>query len=327
MSPLLISTWADGVVFIAGGERKVAFAGKMVRGLVSDGQGGAFGITDHHSLSRWTLESDWSTVATHDSELSCVAANSEGFFVGTDDARLLKVDRTGRVKIIDSFDKTPGRDSWYAGSVVINGQVLGPPLGVRSIAMSPDGKVVFANVHVGGIPRSSDGGESWQPTIAVDSDVHEVRVHATRPEIVIAATATGLAVSEDGGTSWSIETEGLPGPDHYCSAVAFAGDDILVAASADHFAPRGAVYRRSIGGGGPLVPLGAPDVASEDQDPDHFRLPRWTGGIVDTACVSTCGDTIAIADGQGTVVLSEDNGRSWSRVAEGISGVSSLLVL
>jgi hypothetical protein len=106
---------------------------------------------------------------------------------------------------------------------VIDGQRVGPPLGIRSIAATADGAVLLANVHVGGVPRSTDGGATWQPTIAIDSDVHEVRAHPHRPGVVMAAAAIGLCTSRDGGVTWNVEQEGLHAA--YCSAVAFAGDD------------------------------------------------------------------------------------------------------
>lgn len=96
--------------------------------------------------------------------------------------------------------------------------------------------MLLANVHVGGIPRSVDGGATWQPTIEIDSDVHEVRAHPNRPGMVAAAAAIGLCTSSDGGATWEVEQRGLHAL--HCSAVAFAGDDILVSAAADPFAPR-----------------------------------------------------------------------------------------
>lgn len=47
----------------------------------------------------------------------------------------------------------------------------GPP-DTRSI--TEDGDTVYVNVHVGGVLRSSDQGESWQPTIDIGADIHRV---------------------------------------------------------------------------------------------------------------------------------------------------------
>src|SRR5438105_2191051 len=133
---------------------------------------------------------------------------------------------------------------------IINGQRVGPPLGIRSVAADSAGTVLFANVHVGGIPRSRDGGKTWQPTIDINSDVQEVRVQQADPRIIVAATAIGLCISRDFGETWAVEQDGLHAP--YCSAVAFSGDDILASASTDHFASEGRIYRRPIKTGGVL---------------------------------------------------------------------------
>jgi len=108
--------------------------------------------------------------------------------------------------------------------------------GYARMAANSSGSILFATVHVGGIPRSMDGRRTWQPTIEINSDVHEVRAHQVDPGIVVAASAIGLCISHDGGTTWTIERDGLHAS--YCSAVAFSGDDILVAASTDHFATK-----------------------------------------------------------------------------------------
>jgi photosystem II stability/assembly factor-like uncharacterized protein len=204
------------------------------------------------------------------------------------------------------------RDTWYAGSAVIDGQRVGPPLGVRSMTATSDGAVLFANVHVGGIPRSTDGGLTWQPTIAVDSDVHEVRAHPRRHDVVVAGSAVGLYTSRDAGATWTLEQAGLHAS--YCAAVAFAGDELLVSASVDHFAARSAVYRRAIDGSGPLMRVGA-------------GLPEWMDGIVDTFCIASLGQSIALIDRGGNAYASTDSGHSWTRSASGLPLASSMLVL
>jgi hypothetical protein len=83
----------------------------------------------------------------------------------------------------------------------------GRRLEIRSMAAACDGAVLLANVHVGGVPRSTDSGLIWRPTIDIDSDVHQVCAHPARPDIVIAAA--GLCISRDAGTTWAIEQKGL----------------------------------------------------------------------------------------------------------------------
>ncbi len=313
MTPtVLVATWRDGLSAVTGETRHQEFAGEPVKALTPDGRGGALAIVNGHSLCRRTSDGEWSTIATSEFELACAVAVGDGIYIGTDDAHILHVNANGTISQLIGFDAVPGRDKWYAGSARINGRVVGPPLGVRSITATSDGIVLLANVHVGGIPRSTDGGVTWQPTIEVDSDVHEVCAHATHPGIVIAAAAIGLCISRDGGATWAVEQEGLHAA--YCSAVAFSGNDIIVSASADHFAAQGAVYRRPIDGHGPLVPVGA-------------GLPRWIDGIADTGCIATRASVLAVADKAGNLHVSADAWRNWPPRSDDLPTPSSVLIV
>jgi hypothetical protein len=309
---VLVATWRDGV-FVVGGETPGHELGdQSVRALAPYAYGGALAIVNGRSLRRRAPDGVWSTIATTGSDLACCVAVADAIYVGTDDARVLRVDAEGAPEQLRGFDAVAGRDTWYAGSAVINGQRVGPPLGIRSITATPDGAVLLANVHVGGIPRSTDGGATWHPTIDVDSDVHEVRAHPNRPGVVMAAAAIGLCISRDGGLTWDVEREGMHAS--YCSAVAFAGDDVLVSASLDHFAAQGAIYRRTVDGHGPLIAVAG-------------GLPKWIDGIADTGCIATHGSSVAIADRKGNVYVSADTGHSWSHHVDGLPAPSSVLIV
>jgi hypothetical protein len=205
-----------------------------------------------------------------------------------------------------------GRDRWYAGSAIIDGKRVGPPLGIRSMAATCDGAVLLANVHVGGVPRSTDGGLTWRPTIDIACDVHQVCAHPTRPDVVIAAAAVGLCVSRDAGATWTIEQQGLHGL--HCAAVAFGRNDNFVSASTDHFAAQAAVYRRPIDGDGPLEPLSG-------------GMPKWIDGIADTDCIATRDSMVAVIDRSGRLYLSYDDGATWSSSAERLTGPGGLHIL
>jgi hypothetical protein len=296
---------------ITGENRHHELAGQPVTALASDGHGGALAIVSGHSLRRRTSDGEWMTIATSEFELACCAPVGDLVYVGTDDARVLRVSTDGNVEQLRGFDTVVGRDTWYAGSAVINGQRVGPPLGIRSITATADGRVLLANVHVGGVPRSTDSGATWQPTIDIDTDVHEVYAHPADPNIVIAAAGVGICISQDGGATWTVEREGLHAS--YCSAVAFLGNAVLVAASTDHFATQGAVYRRAIDERRPFVPVGG-------------GLPRWIDGIADTRCIATRASAAAVADRAGNLYLSTDGGSTWLRRASGLPLPSSVVI-
>jgi hypothetical protein len=294
---ILVATWDSGLFSITGKIVRQELAHQSVRSLVADGQGGVLAIVGGHSLCRRSPDGEWTELAESESDLSCCVPVGNVIFVGTDDARILRIDPDGTQQSLTGFDNVAGRNSWYAGSAIIDGKRVGPPLGIRSMAATCDGAMLLANVHVGGIPRSIDSGLTWQPTIDINSDVHQVCAHPTRPEIVIAAAAVGLCISRDAGATWTIEQQGLHAL--HCSAVAFGRNDIFVSASTDPFAAQGAVYRRPIDGNGPLQPLGG-------------GMPQWIEGKADTDCIATRDSMAAVIDRSGRLYLSHDDGASWS---------------
>jgi photosystem II stability/assembly factor-like uncharacterized protein len=127
--------------------------------------------------------------------------------------------------------------------------------------------------------------------------------------LVLAATARGLAVSADGGESWTFRQEGLHAP--YCRAVAVGEDTVLVSASAGPRGERAAVYRQPLGGGTPLERC-------------REGLPEWFAGNIDTFCLAAAGRTAALATAEGDVFASEDGGRSWDVLAKGVGRIRGL---
>ena len=173
--------------------------------------------------------------------------------------------RRRHARALPSFDTAPGRDDWHQ---------VGPPIEVRSLTSTCDGKVVLANVHVGGILRSTDGGESWEPTMDVDNDVHEVLAHPDRPDVVVAAAAIGLLRSHDAGATWAVETTGLSST--YSRAVA-ALDDTLYLSNADGpFAKRLPPLLRAPSTAERSTPVddGLPDGGARDDRHPHARRPQ-----------------------------------------------------
>ncbi len=294
---ILVATWESGLFSVTGKMVRQEVANQSVRSLVSDGQGGVLAIVGGNSLFRRSSDCEWTEITKSEFDLSCCVPIKNVVFVGTDDANILRVDPDGAQQRLTGFDAVAGRDTWYAGSAIIDGKRVGPPLGIRSMAATCDGAMLLANVHVGGMPRSTDAGLTWRPTINIDSDVHQVCAHPTRPDLVIAAAAVGLCISRDAGETWSIEQRGLHA--HHRSAVAFGRDDILVSASTDPFAAQGAVYRRPIDSNVPLQPLSG-------------GMPRWIDGKADTDCIATRDSIAAVIDRSGCLYVSQDDGATWS---------------
>jgi hypothetical protein len=296
------------VVATSGGVRPFASDGDSGatelegRSVSALGRGGddLWAIVEATELWRRAAGRGWSRVASlAGHHATCVAAIGSDVYVGSSEARLFRLDGA-RLEPVAAFDDVDGRDGWFTP--------WGGPPDTRSIANWDED--VYVNVHVGGIPRTSDGGGSWTPTIDVDADVHQV---TTAPGLVLAACALGLASSSDGGASWTYRTEGLEA--RYARAVAVCGDAVLVTTSHGPRGGRAAVSRGDLGGG----PL----------ERSHQGLPPWFEDNIDTAWLDALpdGSFAAFGTSEGDLYGSTDQGATWSPLATGIAGIRRVLVL
>jgi hypothetical protein len=200
-------------------------------------------------------EEVWSLAAAPD--------NPGELLAGTSHARVFRSEDSGRVfHECISFLKMPGRDRWSF-----------PPAPhiphVRSIAFDPNPPhTLYAGVEEGGVFRSRDRGQSFEPlNQGIYSDVHCVVVDTENPKRIYASTGRGLYISPNGGTSWQY-VKGLsrsytvpilvrpgPGGPVYTAAAAgppplwpmgAAGADAMMFRSAD----RGASFRPIASGDG-----------------------------------------------------------------------------
>jgi photosystem II stability/assembly factor-like uncharacterized protein len=281
----------------SGEVRGVDLGGQAVMAIAPEGSSW-WAIVDADSVWRST-GGDWELAASiRGTRANCLAWTSAGLLVGTSEAGLYRL-ADGALQGVAPFDEVDGRAKWYTP--------WGGPPDSRSISEGPDG-AIYVNVHVGGVVRSRDGGRTWEPTIDIDSDVHQVLAPDGRPGLVLAACAEGLAVSEDGGDTWRFDTEGLHGP--YCRAVAMSGETVFVSASEGHRGRRAAVYRR--------------DLAGESFARCSEGLPEWFEGNVNTLCLGASGNLVVFGTEQGEVFGSNDRGQTWRRVAEGLGEVRCL---
>jgi hypothetical protein len=304
--PVLVTT-TDGYLDITpdtGGA--TGLAGHRVDDLTPTPDGGALAVVDGHAV--WSCaaiaagaDGEWSTVASSEADLTSVVSALGAVFAGTADARVLRVDDTGELVPVPAFDHVTGRDEWHG---------VGMPLQVRTMTATADGGAVLANVHVGGIPRSVDGGATWQPTIAVDDDVHQVLAHPSRPEVVAAAASVGLCRSHDAGATWTSTTDGLAMS--YARGVAIVGDDVLVTVSDGPWSERAAVYRAALDGG-PLSKVTG-------------GLPEHLHGNVDSRCIASDGDAVALVDGHGDVWWAAHGCDGFRPLAHGLTGVTGIAI-
>ena len=152
-------------------------------------------------------------------------------------------------------------------------------------------------------------GKTWQPTIDFHVDVHEVCTTADHPNWVLAATAQGLALSQDRGDTWQFDRTNLHGA--YARAIAVCGETILMTASTGPHTGKAAIYRRPLD-------------SSAGFDKCEQGLPEWFSSNINTGTLATAEGCTAFGTRAGEIYLSPDAGHSWHSVATDLAPIQCL---
>jgi hypothetical protein len=241
-----------------------------------------------------------------------VSAADGAVYAGTEPSRLFRSDDRGDSwRELETLLELPSRPTWRF-----------PPRPwtshVRWIAPSPHvARLILVGIELGGLMRSSDGGETWQDhRPGAQRDVHSLAWDPNRPGWAYEAGGGGAAFSDDAGETWQAADDGRDR--HYTWSVAVepnVADVWYVSASTGPFAahgrgdPQARIYRRE--GAEPWSALsgGLPE-----------PLPAMP-----YALIATDGRLFAgLSDGQ--IWESNDRGDSWYvlHVGAPIRGINAL---
>ena len=244
----------------------------------------------------WTYASGvWNQQVSTDVILNCICWTPDNrLLVGTERARLAWVTE-GELNFIDSFDAVPERKLWKTP--------WGGPPDVRSLAVSTDG-TIYANIHVGWIVRSRDGGKTWKNLReGLEMDVHQVATHPSNPAIVFAATASGFYLSRDHGDTFTHQRSGMPY--YYQRACAcFPESDVYLVSTSrgPHSRVDAQLYRSDDAGENWALVNG---------------LPGHIGENIDTFQIITVGGSNALVVVDDTALYrTDDRGLNWQKVAD-----------
>jgi hypothetical protein len=295
----------DGL-FELGSSPRTHLPGHRITALTGDRRDW-WATVDDHEIWHAGADGRWQHVAeSRDHAVTCLLRRPLGLLVGTEGAHLLRLrDQTLTLDPVAAFERVAGRDRWHTP--------WGDPADTRSLAAAVDGRV-YVNVHVGGIVRSVGAArddDSWEPTVDIDADVHQVLAHPAIPHVVLAAAAVGFGMSQDAGATWTFTAEGLHAP--YLRAVAVAQETVVVSASGGPRSRRAALYRRPI-------------ASAEPFERCRDGLPTWFHENIDTACLAAAGPTVVAGTHDGVVFGSEDAGRRWAMLADRLPSISCVAV-
>lgn len=236
-------------------------------------------------------------------------------YAGTEPSNLYRSEDGGRTwNRLDALRELPSEPSWsFPGRPWTHH--------VRTIALHPaDPDWLLVGIELGGVMRSLDGGASWSDhNPQAHSDAHELLTHPFQPDCVYEAAGQGIAVSADRGESWRKQKAGLDRHYAWAAAIDPAEPDLwYVAVSRSAFAAHG-------GGDG------------------QARLVRWRGNGHGWSAIDTWGNTpelrrmpyalttipeqpdrLVVGLRGGTLLLTDDAGESWSRLAIELPGIFDL---
>lgn len=251
-------------------------------------------IANDHEV--WTYASGrWDRQVSTDVTLNCVSwTHDDRLLVGTERARLAWV-ADGKLDFIDSFDAVPERTLWSTP--------WGGPPDVRSLAVSTDG-TIYANIHVGWIVRSCDGGQTWENLRdGLEMDVHQVATHPSNPATVFAATARGFYLSRDYGDTFIHQRNGMPY--YYQRACAcFPESDVYLVSTSQgpHSRVDAQLYRSDDAGENWTLVNGLPEQISENID--TFQIITVSGAAALVVVANTA------------LYQTDDQGLNWEKIAD-----------
>jgi len=320
----------QGVVTIArtgsASEWKVAhraITDKHISAIIKEPESGlTFAGAFHGSVS--VSEDDgktWETRAngmTQDNVYSLAAKRVDGrvrVFAGTEPAHLFVSDDLGlNWTEIPSLRSVPSVPKWSFPAP--------PHIGhVKHINFDPEiSTTIYASVEVGGLLRSSDGGNHWEEFPSLYEDVHRLMIHPSNPKFLYGVTGRGLYVSPDDGSTWEQWTRREDEIGGYPDGFVFRPSDpksILMTAAHDapgtwrttHFA--GARISRSKDGGRTWEIL-------------RNGLPDRLQASIEAFCLEEAGDSTAVfaATTSGDIFCTNNMGDSWQKIITGLPPIS-----
>ncbi|HEY7220761.1 MAG TPA: glycosyl hydrolase [Candidatus Binatia bacterium] len=192
---------------------------------------------------------------------------------------------------------------------------------VKHINFDPENPMtIYASVEVGGLLRSTDGGEHWQEFSGLYEDVHRLMIHPRNPRFLYAVTGRGLYTGPDAGARWDQWTRREDEIGGYPDGFVFRPSDpkvMLMTAAHDapgtwrttHFA--GARISRSKDGGRTWEIL-------------RGGLPDRLQASIEAFCLEEAGASSQIfaATTSGEVFRSEDMGDHWQKIISGLPAIS-----
>ena len=236
-------------------------------------------------------------------------------FAGTEPAHLFVSETLGmNWKELPALRSVPSVPKWSFPAP--------PHIGhVKHINFDPENPTtIYAAIEVGGLLRSTDGGEHWEEFPGLYEDVHRLMIHPNQANFLYAVTGRGLYTGPERGAHWEQWTRREDEIGGYPDGFVFRpSDPKLMFMTAAHDAPgtwrtthfAGARISRSKDGGRTWEIL-------------KNGLPDRLQASIEAFCLEESGAATAIyaATTAGEVICSQDLGDSWNVIIKGLPPIS-----
>lgn len=283
----------------------LAFAGAFHGGIMVSADDGKSWEARNHGM-------------TQNNVYSLAAKNVNGhvrLFAGTEPAHLFVSEDLGlNWRELPALRSVPSVPKWSFPAP--------PHVGhVKHINFDADNpNTIYASVEVGGLLRSTDGGESWEESPGLYEDVHRLMVHPADTSFLYAVTGRGLYTAPEHGARWEQWTKREDEIGGYPDGFVFRpSDPKLLFMTAAHDAPgtwrnthfAGARISRSKDGGRSWEIL-------------KNGLPDRLQASIEAFCLEEAGAATSIyaATTAGEIFCSEDLGDTWKIIVKGLAPIS-----
>jgi hypothetical protein len=213
-------------VVVDPGDAKNVYAAISGSGVFrSDDNGRTFeaGANQFRSLRVWSLA------------VSATERTAEGgvIYAGTMPSAAYRSDDGGRNwRELTAFQDVPGQENWSF-----------PPQPtthlIHQLAVPvTEPQTVLAGIELGGVVKSTDGGESWAQVAGAGDDCHTLVTHPDAPGRYYESDGAGYVESKDYGKTWKVTCEGIPDAVRYFYSMAVDPGDpenIIISASRDQY--------------------------------------------------------------------------------------------
>lgn len=227
------------------------------------------------------------------------------------------------------FSSDDGGDTWTEH---IESSGVWGPSGIRAgvpidVTVDPeDSDTVFVNSYGGGIFKSTDGTETWEPSSQgyTGAEIHDLDIKPGNNATIYAIGRSGPFKSTDGGDSWrGIATgDAANTPEWYAIRQKPDDDDIILIAD-EH---QGIIFRSTNGGSSFSIVLTQPETeAGNPTERQGFKALSFAPSDPDIVYAGIAKDQSSIDSSPPagtTIYQSTDAGLNWTALPSDIDGIS-----